>query len=47
MNSPGHRRILISGRYGQIGLGLQAGTPYDAYPTGVTVAAVLGRRHCS
>jgi uncharacterized protein YkwD len=47
MNSPGHRRILISGRYGQIGLGLQAGTPYDAYPTGVIVAAVLGRRHCS
>ena len=47
MNSPGHRRILVSGRYGQIGLGLQSGTPYDAYPAGVTVAAVLGRRHCS
>ncbi len=46
MNSPGHRRILVSGRYGQIGLGLQAGTPFDAYPVGLTVAAVLGRRHC-
>jgi uncharacterized protein YkwD len=46
MNSPGHRRILTSGRYGQIGLGLQSGTPFDAYPNGVTVAAVLGRRHC-
>ena len=46
MNSPSHRRILISGRYGQIGIGLQAGTPYDAYPVGLTAAAVLGRRHC-
>jgi uncharacterized protein YkwD len=46
MNSPSHRRILISRRYGQIGIGLQAGTPYDAYPTGLTAAAVLGRRHC-
>jgi uncharacterized protein YkwD len=47
MNSPGHRRILISRRYGQIGIGLQAGTPFDAYPTGLTAAAVFGRRHCS
>ena len=47
MDSPSHRRILISRRYGQIGIGLQAGTPYDAYPTGLTAAAVLGRRHCS
>lgn len=47
MNSPGHRRILISGRYGQIGIGLVAGTPFDAYPSGLTAAAVLGRRHCS
>ena len=46
MDSPSHRRILISRRYGQIGIGLQAGTPYDAYPTGLTAAAVLGRRHC-
>jgi uncharacterized protein YkwD len=46
MNSPGHRRILISGRYGQIGIGLVAGTPFDAYPSGLTAAAVLGRRHC-
>jgi len=46
MDSPSHRRILVSRRYGQIGVGLQAGTPYDAYPTGLTAAAVLGRRHC-
>jgi uncharacterized protein YkwD len=47
LSSPSHRRILISRRYGQVGLGLQAGTPFDAYPSGVTVAAVLGRRDCS
>ena len=47
LDSPSHRRILVSRRYGQVGLGLQAGTPFDAYPSGVTVAAVLGRRHCS
>jgi uncharacterized protein YkwD len=47
MNSPGHRRILISRRYGQVGIGLQAGTPFDAFPTGLTAAAVFGRRHCS
>lgn len=46
MDSPGHRRILISRRYRAVGLGLQAGTPFDAFPVGVTVAAVLGRRHC-
>ena len=46
MDSPSHRRVLISRRYGQIGIGLQAGTPFDAYPTGLTAAAVLGRRHC-
>jgi uncharacterized protein YkwD len=47
LGSPSHRRILVSRRYGQVGLGMQAGTPYDAFPGGVTVAAVLGRRHCS
>ena len=46
LRSPGHRRILVSGRYGQIGLGMQLGTPFDQYPGGVTVAAVFGRRHC-
>ena len=46
LRSPSHRRILVSERYGQIGLGTQLGTPFDAYPGGVTVAAVLGRRHC-
>ena len=46
MNSPTHRRVLTSRRYGQVGIGLQAGTPFDAYPVGLTVAAVLGRRHC-
>ena len=47
LRSPSHRRVLVSGRYGQVGLGTQLGTPYDEYPGGVTVAAVLGRRHCS
>jgi uncharacterized protein YkwD len=47
MNSPSHRRILVSRRYGQIGIGLQSGTPFDAYPAGLTAAAVFGRRHCS
>lgn len=47
MDSPSHRRILISRRYGQVGLGMQAGTPFEAFPSGLTVAAVLGRRHCS
>jgi uncharacterized protein YkwD len=47
MGSASHRHILVSRRYGQVGLGLQAGTPFDAFPSGVTVAAVLGRRHCS
>ena len=46
MDSPEHRRILISRRYRELGLGLQAGTPFDAFPVGVTVAAMLGRRHC-
>jgi uncharacterized protein YkwD len=46
LSSPSHRRILVSRRYGQVGVGMQAGTPYDAFPSGVTVAAVLGRRHC-
>ena len=46
LRSPSHRRILVSERYGQVGLGTQLGTPYDEYPGGVTVAAVLGRRHC-
>lgn len=47
LRSPTHRRILVSERYGQLGLGMQLGTPFDAFPGGVTVAAVLGRRHCS
>jgi uncharacterized protein YkwD len=47
LGSPSHRRILVSRRYGQLGLALLAGTPFDAFPSGVTIAAVLGRRHCS
>jgi uncharacterized protein YkwD len=46
MDSAPHRRILLSRRYREVGVGLQAGTPFDAFPAGVTVAAVLGRRHC-
>jgi uncharacterized protein YkwD len=47
MDSPEHRHILVSRRYGEIGSGMVAGTPLAEYPAGVTVAAVLGRRHCS
>jgi uncharacterized protein YkwD len=46
LRSPSHRRVLLSRRYGRLGLGLQLGTPYEEFPGGVTVAAVLGRRHC-
>jgi uncharacterized protein YkwD len=46
MNSPGHRRILVSRRYRDVGIGLAAGTPLEAFPSGVTVAALLGRRDC-
>jgi uncharacterized protein YkwD len=45
--SPAHRRILVSDRYRELGVGLQAGTPFDEFPSGVTVAAVFGRRGCS
>jgi uncharacterized protein YkwD len=47
MDSPGHRRILISTRYSDLGVGTVAGTPERQYPHGLTAAAVLGRRHCS
>jgi uncharacterized protein YkwD len=47
LRSPSHRRILVADRYGQLGLGTQLGTPYEAFPGGVTVAAMLGRRDCS
>ena len=47
MDSPGHRRILVSNRYSDLGVGTVAGTPSAEYPHGLTAAAVLGRRHCS
>jgi uncharacterized protein YkwD len=46
LRSPPHRRILLSDRYGRLGLGTQLGTPFEPFVGGVTVAAVLGRRHC-
>jgi uncharacterized protein YkwD len=46
MRSPGHRRILLSGRYREVGIGLQAGTPFEQYPSGLTAAVVVGRRDC-
>jgi uncharacterized protein YkwD len=46
LRSPSHRHILLSGRYGQLGIGTQLGTPFDGFPGGVTVAAVFGRRDC-
>jgi hypothetical protein len=47
LESPSHRRILVSRRYSQVGIGLQAGTPFAQFTGGITVAAVLGRRDCS
>jgi uncharacterized protein YkwD len=47
MESPDHRKILVSRRYGELGTGMVAGTPLEEYPSGVTVAAVFGQRHCS
>jgi uncharacterized protein YkwD len=47
MESPGHRQILVSDRYSDLGVGMVAGTPEREFPHGVTAAAVLGRRHCS
>jgi uncharacterized protein YkwD len=47
MDSPDHRHILVSNKYSDLGVGTVAGTPEQAYPHGLTAAAVLGRRHCS
>jgi hypothetical protein len=47
MDSPEHRRILVSRKYAEIGSWMVAGTPERQYPSGVTAAAVLGERHCS
>jgi uncharacterized protein YkwD len=47
MNSPEHRRILVSRKYDEIGSWMVGGTPERAYPDGVTAAAVFGERHCS
>jgi uncharacterized protein YkwD len=44
LDSPPHRRVLLSDRYGRVGLGLRGGTP--AGGGGVTAAAVLGSRSC-
>jgi uncharacterized protein YkwD len=46
MSSPSHRRILVSRRYRELGVGLRAGTPVEGLRDGVTAAAVLGRRRC-
>jgi uncharacterized protein YkwD len=45
MESPGHREILTANRFGRLGLGMVYGNP-AGYTGGVTVAAVVGRRHC-
>jgi uncharacterized protein YkwD len=47
MDSPEHRHILISQRYSDLGVAMIAGTPMVQFPSGVTAAAVFGRRHCS
>jgi len=47
MDSPDHRRILVSSRYSDLGVGTVAGTPMPELTDGLTAAAVLGRRDCS
>jgi uncharacterized protein YkwD len=47
LDSPSHRRILVSPRSAQLGVGTVAGTPVERYPSGVTIAVMLGARHCS
>ena len=46
MRSPGHRRVLLSRRYREVGVGLQAGTPFAQHPSGLTAAVVVGSRDC-
>ena len=46
MRSPGHRRVLLSRRYRDMGVGLQAGTPYPEHASGLTAAVVVGSRDC-
>lgn len=46
LDSPSHRQILLSRRYSQVGIAIQAGTPFAQYTGGITAAAVLGRRDC-
>jgi uncharacterized protein YkwD len=47
LRSPSHRRILLSRRYADVGAGMVGGTPFERYASGVTVAAMLGRRLCA
>jgi uncharacterized protein YkwD len=44
LESPPHRRVLLSDRYEGVGIGLRGGTPFGG--GGVTAAAVLGSRDC-
>jgi uncharacterized protein YkwD len=47
MDSPSHRRVIVSRRYRQVGASMVAGTPAPEHPSGVTVTVVLGDRDCS
>lgn len=44
MNSRSHRRILVSRRYREIGVGLSLGSPRDIQKTSVTLAINFGWR---
>jgi uncharacterized protein YkwD len=46
LRSPSHRQILLSGRYSQLGVGIQAGTPFEGYTGGITATVVFGSRDC-
>jgi uncharacterized protein YkwD len=44
LDSPGHRAILLSRAFAEIGAGLVPGTPDAAHPNGVTAAVEFGAR---
>ena len=45
LRSPGHREIILSPRYADVGVGVGAGTP-AGHASGATVTVVVGRRTC-
>jgi uncharacterized protein YkwD len=44
MDSPGHRRVMLEGRYRQAGVGITLGSPYGPTTDGVIYTADFGYR---